>query len=206
MTETTAGTAAAPDLVGRLVEVAAIHEGDAPGLLPSASDPEVRRWKLVRRPETVGDMRRVIGEPLQGPGRQSDAVRRRSEGVLIGSTTLGHLDLRHRRVEMGFTWLDRRAWGQGFNEDVRHVVLRHCFEAMGLHRVELQVDADNVRSRRALERFGLVCEGSLRGRHLRPDGTWRDSLFFGIVEDEWPAVAGRLQDLIDERSGVSGGR
>lgn len=75
---------------------------------------------------------------------------------------------------------------------------------MDLHRVEFQVDAENVRSRRALERFGLVCEGSLRARHLRPDGTWRDSLFFGIVVDEWPSVAQRLQALIDKRSGVPG--
>lgn len=171
MTEAMAGIPPAPELVGRLARVAGIHQDDAPGLLPSASDPEVWQWKLVRRPETVEDMRRVTGQSLQGPGRQSYAVRRLSDGVLIGSTTLGNFDPTHRRVEMGFTWLARRSWGQGFNEDVKHVVLRHCFEVMDLHRVEFQVDAENLRSRRALERFGLVCEGSLRERHLRPDGT-----------------------------------
>lgn len=107
MTEAMAEIPPAPELVGRLVRVAAIHRDDAPGLLPSASDPEVWQWKLVRRPETGEDMRRVIGQSLQGPGRQSYAVRRLSDGVVIGSTTPGNFDPKQRRAEMGFTWLAR---------------------------------------------------------------------------------------------------
>jgi len=101
---------------------------------------------------------------------------------------------------MGFTWLERAAWGQGYNEDSKRVLLRHCFDELDMQRVEWQVDARNERSIDALKRLGFVYEGRLRARHRRPDGSRRDSMIFSVLANEWSACDARLADLVDLRS------
>lgn len=188
-----------PSLGGELVVLDALSVDDAAALLVSASDPEVWRWKLVPRPETVDDILRLIDEVMLSDGRQAFTIRLRSSGKVIGSTTLANFDAHHLRAEMGFTWLDRTCWGQGLNEDTKHVLLECCFHTLGLERVEWQVDEANERSWRALERCGFRYEGTLRSRHVRPDGTRRDSRFYGLLKSEWPLTANRLMALRDER-------
>lgn len=194
------GVVATPRLEGKLVTLDELTIADAEALFPSATDPEIWRWKLVPRPNTVDDMRRLITEVMLGPLRQAFAVRHLRDGQVIGSTTLANFDDHHRRVEMGFTWLERSCWGQGFNEDMKYLLLEYCFDGLELERVEWQVDGENERSWRALERFGFAYEGTLRSRHLRPDGTRRDSRFYGLLRSEWPVVAERLQAVRTQRS------
>jgi RimJ/RimL family protein N-acetyltransferase len=194
-----------PRLEGNLVALDAIRLTDAAALLPSASDPEVWRWKLVERPTSIEDMRGVISRSMLGPDRQPFAIRCLDTGRLIGSTTLARFDLRHAAVELGFTWLERACWGQGFNEDSKRVLFDYVFRVLGLDRVELQVDAQNWRSQRALERIGCVREGTLRSRHRRPDGTRRDSVMFSVLRPEWPEVDRRLRRLVLERYGAGVG-
>ena len=189
-----------PDAVdGRLVTLERLRRIHARELLASASDPEVWRWKLTERPRTVEEVDALVVGTLIGPDRWPFVVRRH-DGRVIGSTTLGNFDMTHGCVEMGFTWLEREAWGQGYNEDIKRVLLRECFETLGLQRVEWQVDANNERSIAALTRLGFVYEGCHRGRHRRPDGSRRDSMFFSILLDEWPATDLRLAQLIGARS------
>lgn len=132
-------------------------------------------------------------------------TRRMSDGAVIGSTTLYDLSMTHRCVENGETWLDRSCWGQGFNEDMKYLVLRHCFEEWGMARVAWRADHLNVRSQNALRRCGFVCEGTLRSHRERPDGTRRDSVYFSLLAEEWPATASHLLDLIGTRSAVTNG-
>lgn len=187
-------------LPGSLVSLERLHIGHAEALLPSAADPEVWRWKLVPRPETVSDMERLVTATMIGAGRWSFVVAKGSSGEIIGSTTLGNFDWRHGCVEMGFTWLARSAWGQGYNEDSKLVLLDHCFDELGMSRVEWQVDGQNQRSVAALSRLGFTYEGRHRSRHVRPDGSRRDSLYFSVLVDEWPRCKERLQTLIVQRS------
>lgn len=190
-----------PELLnGRLVTLEPLLTEHAARLFASASDPEVWRWKLVPRPESALDLERLVEDTMIGPGRWPFLITETATRRPIGSTTLANFEWRHGCVEMGFTWLDRSAWGQGCNEDSKLVLLRHCFENLRLHRVEFQVDHRNVRSIAALRRLGFVYEGTHRGRHLRPDGSRRDSLCFSVLADEWPACQSRLDELIDQRS------
>jgi RimJ/RimL family protein N-acetyltransferase len=190
----------APSLRGRLVALEPLDLTDADALYPSASDPEVWRWKLVERPQTVDDMRTLISETMLGPERQAYVIRLLDSGRAIGSTTLARFDVTHGRVELGFTWLERACWGQGFNEDSKQLLLDYVFRVLEFDRLELQVDAENGRSQRALERMGCVREGSLRSRHRRPDGSRRDSLMYSVLRNEWPDVEQRLRRLVLERS------
>ena len=122
---------------------------------------------------------------------------------VIGSTMLGNFDWTHGCVENGFTWLERGSWGQGFNEETKLLLLDCLFGDLGFARVEWQCDSMNTRSAAALARLGFPLEGTLRSRHIRPDGTRRDSLVFGLVADDWPAVRPGITALF-ERAGRSG--
>lgn len=185
-------------LRGRLVELVPIVRAHATDLYPSASDPEVWRYKLVERPKSVADMERLIDEVMIGPDRWPFTIRR-LDGSVIGSTTLARFDWHHGSVEMGFTWLARSAWGQGFNEDSKELLLRHCFDSLLLQRVESQVDSRNHRSVAALRRLGFTYEGTLRSRHVLPDGSRRDSMMFSVIADQWASIAEHLETLIDAR-------
>lgn len=189
----------APDLQGVLVDLSGVLTADADALTPSASDPEVWQGKLVPRPSTVTEMRALI-EARCRPGRQMFTVRRRIGGAVIGSTSLANFDFANGCVEMGFTWLERAAWGQGYNEDMKCSLLKYCFEDLDFARVECQVDSRNERSRRALARLGFTHEGTLRSRHVRPDGTRRDSLVFSLLDREWPDAQRHLLALVADRS------
>ena len=150
------------ELIGRLVRLEPLRPSHAPALFPSASDPEVWRWKLVPRPQSTEELATLIGETLIGPGRWPFVVSL-LDGPPIGSTTLANFDWTHGSVEMGFTWFERSRWGQGYNEDSKRLLLHHCFDNLGMHRVEWQVDDQNVRSIASLKRLGFTFEGTHRG-------------------------------------------
>lgn len=147
-------------------------------------------------------MRLVISDFLIGTGsdRQPFLASRVADGRAMGSTTLCDLDRRNQRVEMGWTWQERSTWGQGYNEDQKHLLLEYCFEKPGLRRVAWRVDGLNPRSKAALERLGFVYEGKLRSHQRRPGGTRRDSLCYRLLAEESPAVGPRLLEMVAERS------
>lgn len=187
-----------PDLEGRLLHLRSLSPDDAPALLATV-DPEVWRWKLAPYPNTASDLRHVIEQHLLGPGRQGFLATRRPDGRVLGTTTLYDFDAQNQRVEMGWTWLGRWAWGQGYNEEMKYLLLRHCFEVMGLKRVAWRLDSLNLRSKNALERLGFTYEGCLRSHQLRPDGSRRDSLYYALLAEEWPRVGTRILELAEER-------
>ena len=193
-----------PTLRGRLVSLEPLREEHAELLLPSASDPEVWLWKLMPRPTTVAEMALTIRKYLlvdpTGARREPFLVRRLSDHAAIGSTTLYDLNPVHGCVESGETWFDRSCWGQGYNEDSKHVLLSYCFDVLGLERVAWRVDNLNTRSQAALRRMGFVYEGTLRSHRRRPDGSRRDSLYFSLLANEWPACSAHLLELIRARA------
>ncbi len=191
-------------LTGRLVSLELLREDHAEALPASASDPEVWRWKLMPRPTTVAEMAATIRDRLlvdpTGARRQPFLVTRLSDAAAIGSTTLSDLNVVHGCVEIGETWFDRSCWGQGYNEDSKHVLLTYCFGSLGLERVAWRVDNLNTRSQEALRRMGFVYEGTLRSHRRRPDGSRRDSVYFSLLVNEWPACSARLLELIQARA------
>ncbi|HEX4864282.1 MAG TPA: GNAT family protein [Acidimicrobiales bacterium] len=198
------GWPSTPTLSGRLVSLEPLKTEHADALLPTASDPEVWRWKLTPLPRSVTDMEAIIDGALlaspDGTPRMAFLARRVADGAVIGSTTLYDLSMPHRSVENGETWLARPCWGQGFNEDMKYLVLEHCFETWGLARVAWRADHLNSRSLNALRRCGFVYEGTLRSHRQRPDGSRRDSVYFSVLVEEWPGVAEHLMELVARRS------
>ena len=114
------------------------------------------------------------------------------DGREVGSTRYLNFVPEHRRVEIGWTWLRRSAWGTGANVETKLLLLEHAFERHGLQRVEFKTDARNVRTRGALLALGAQFEGIFRKHMILPTGP-RDSAWYAIVEDDWPAVKERLR-------------
>ncbi len=191
-----------PILTGRLVRLEPLLPEHADRLFDTAADPEIWRWRLAPQPNNLTQMSNFISDVLIGSGRdrKSFFVSRLIDGRALGSTTLYELDLRNQRVEMGWTWLERSAWGQGYNEDQKFVLLQYCFEVLGLKRVGWRLDSLNLRSKHALERLGFVYEGRLRSHQLRPDGSRRDTLCYSLLAQEWPVIGPRLLEMVMERS------
>ena len=98
----------------------------------------------------------------------------------------------HRRVEIGWTWLRRSAWGTGANVEAKLLLLGHAFERCGMQRVEFKTDARNHQTRGSLLALGARFEGIARKHMMLPSGP-RDSAWYAITDDDWPAVRERLE-------------
>jgi RimJ/RimL family protein N-acetyltransferase len=118
------------------------------------------------------------------------------ERRLVGSTSIRLVDPETPSVEIGATWIAPDWQRTRLNTEAKYLQLSHCFESLGVARVELKTDVRNARSRAAIARIGATEEGTFRRHMRRRDGTLRDSVFFSIVADEWPAVKARLEDKL----------
>lgn len=117
----------------------------------------------------------------------------RASRRVIGSTRFANIDREHRRAEIGWTWLVPEHWRTAINTEAKYLMLRHAFEEWKCIRVELKTAAKNQRSRAAILGVGATEEGTLRHHMIQPDGSYRDSVYFSILDDEWPGVKRRLE-------------
>jgi RimJ/RimL family protein N-acetyltransferase len=127
------------------------------------------------------------------------AVVERRSGRAIGSTRYLTLRPEHRGLEIGWTWNAKSAWGSGANAEAKLLLLRHAFETLGCMRVEFKTDALNERSRAALEALPARFEGIFRKHMLVRDGALRDSAYYAITDDEWPAVRANLERRVQAK-------
>jgi RimJ/RimL family protein N-acetyltransferase len=123
----------------------------------------------------------------------------RQTGTAVGSTRYLALRPEHRSLEIGWTWLACSAWGTGANTEAKLLQLEHAFEVLGCRRVEFKTDALNERARHALAGLPAQFEGIHRKHMLVRGGETRDSAWYGIVDDEWPAVRDALRARLRDR-------
>jgi RimJ/RimL family protein N-acetyltransferase len=107
----------------------------------------------------------------------------------------GYLEIRplHRGLEIGRTWIGRAHQGSRVNPESKYLLLRHAFETLGAARVQFKTDLHNLHSQRAIEKLGAVREGVLRQYQVRSNGTFRDTVIYSVIRDEWPEVKARLE-------------
>ena len=117
----------------------------------------------------------------------------------VGSTRYLNVEPAHKRVEIGWTWLERAQWGTGANVETKYLLLRHAFEDWGAMRVEFKTDARNLRVRGALLGIGARFEGIFRKHMILPDSI-RDSAYYAIVDDDWPRVRALLESKVERHA------
>ncbi len=156
---------------------------------------DIFQW-IPYRVKTREDFQRLVEKIFQEQERGESVafatVDRRS-GQVIGSTRFMNIDRANRRVEIGSTWIVPAWQRTGVNTEAKYLMLRHAFEVWNCFRVELKTDALNLKSRNAILRLGAKEEGTLRRHVLTWTGRVRDSVYFSILDTEWPDVKGRLE-------------
>jgi RimJ/RimL family protein N-acetyltransferase len=196
-------------LVGDVVRLDPLTEADLPELFPLLSDPEVYAsgYVMHRRPTSVQDAvalgreRFLPASPPDGAGggRTAYAVRLAIDtdlgaaGTLVGTSALLEAHRVNESIHLGSTLYGRRWWGTRVNAETKLLLLAHCFATCGYGRVKIQTDALNTRSQAAIARLGAQREGVLRRDVRREDGTFRDTVVFSVLADEWPAVEAGLR-------------
>lgn len=175
------------------LEPLSIEHADA--LFEAAGSDEI--WEhTLDRPQSAELMNeyiaRALGERDSGTGIPF-VVRHVPTERLIGCTRFVNIAPLRRGLEIGFTWYVPQFWRTAVNSECKYLLLTHAFETMRCIRVELQTMSGNVRSRAAILRLGATEEGVLRSRMVRRNGDRFDSIFFSILDHEWPALKARLE-------------
>ncbi|MGQ0621991.1 MAG: GNAT family N-acetyltransferase [Panacagrimonas sp.] len=186
-------------LEGRHVVLELLTEADAEALYGAADDPELFRHlpeplSTVERHRTF--VQRALAEQAQGKALPF-VIRLCDSGDVVGTTRFGAVELAHKRAEIGWTWIARRVQRTAVNTECKRLLLGHGFEAMQLNRIEFKTDFLNQRSRTAIARVGATQEGVFRRHMVMPDGRVRDTVYFSIVREEWPAVRERLDACLN---------
>ena len=176
-------------LVGTVVRLELLGDDAVDELYPLLSDPQVYAdgYVMHRRPVSVEDSRALVTSRFLVAGRVVYAIRL-VDGTLVGTSSLLEIDLANESIHLGATLYGRRWWGTAVNPEAKLLLLAHCFDDCDFGRVKIQTDALNTHSQAAIAKLGARREGVLR-RHLRrEDGTFRDTVVYSILADEWPAV------------------
>lgn len=182
-----------PVLRGEQVTLVPLEPEHADGLFAAADSDEVFRWLPVSRPGEVGQMRALVGEMLiREPAQLTWTQTLTATGEVAGFTTFYDIDPAQRTVAIGWTWLGSRFWRTGVNTDAKLQLMSRAFDDLGCVRVVWHTDARNERSQAAIARLGATREGLLRKHKRRPDGSWRDTVLFSMLDTEWPAARERL--------------
>jgi RimJ/RimL family protein N-acetyltransferase len=185
-------------LEGRHVRLVPLTLEHVPALWEAGNDPDLWRW-TISQPASEDDMRRYVEAALARRAAGAAlpfATLEAASGRVIGSTRYHNWEPPHPRVEIGYTFVARPWQRTPANTEAKYLMLRHAFETLGLVRVELRTNALNARSRAAIARIGGVEEGTLRRHMLSDAGTLRDTVYFSILDDEWPRVKRRLEETL----------
>ena len=191
-------------LEGQVIRLDPLTVAHVPVLTAIATAyPEVWRWQATAPPAlTLEGFSSYVATALA----ERDAgtampyvVIVRATGEVIGSTRFANRVREHQRVEIGWTWIGTPWHRTGINPEMKYLMLRHAFEVWHYNRVELKTDALNVQSRGAMEKLGAFYEGMLRCHMIvGADARVRDTVYYSITAEEWPAVKLRLETRLDK--------
>jgi N-acetyltransferase len=134
---------------------------------------------------------------------QAFVIRQTKDDKILGMTRVHNVVLKDRGCEIGHTWYVPEVWGQVHNKECKLLLLTHLFERLGFARVAFRVAHQNIRSQKAVEKIGGVKEGILRKATIRNDGSWRNTVVFSIIDDEWPEKKKKLQALFGSYQAVA---
>jgi RimJ/RimL family protein N-acetyltransferase len=185
-------------LTGQVVTLEPLSLEHAGGLLEAAQSEEIWRH-TIDEPRTLDAMSEYIAGALSDRDAGTAipfAVRHNGTDRHIGCTRYVNIAPQRRGLEIGFTWYAPEFWRTAVNTECKYLLLSHAFESLRFIRVELQTMSANARSRSAILRLGAIEEGTLRSRMVRRNGQRFDSVFFSILDTEWPAVKARLEGAL----------
>lgn len=187
-------------LEGRHVVLEPLSQRHHEALTEVGMDEDIWRW-IPTRIGSPEDMKHYIETALSLQKEGSAlpfAMIDKASACVAGSTRFGNIDRVHRRAEIGWTWLAPPFQRTAINTEAKYLMLRHAFEVWRAIRVELKTDSLNHRSRAAILRIGAREEGTLRNHMITDSGRIRDTVYFSIIDSEWPLVKARLESKLHQ--------
>jgi N-acetyltransferase len=187
-------------LIGKHVRLEPMTEAHIPGLAEIGVGQNFWDFMLYGRMDNDEDMRGWARDILSRGEKGTDlpfVVIQLSSGRVAGATRYLNIMPKDRGLEIGGTWYGAEFQRTAVNTECKYLLLRHAFETLGAIRVQLKTDLRNERSQRAMERIGAKREGILRNHMILPDGRYRDSVYYSILDSEWAEVKKRLEELMD---------
>jgi RimJ/RimL family protein N-acetyltransferase len=187
-------------LEGRVVALEPLEARHEAGLLEASRHPEIWTW-LSGQMLTVEQFGRWFHAALDAAAQGVEgpfATVERASGRVVGASRYLSLRPEHRGLEVGWTWLEPGAWRTGANVEAKLLMLEHAFERLDCLRVEFKTDARNERSRAALAALPAQFEGVFRRHMVTPYGL-RDSAYYSVIADDWPAVRDNLRARLADK-------
>jgi RimJ/RimL family protein N-acetyltransferase len=190
-------------LEGQYVRLEPLSPDHVDALWPAAAPPEVWAFTSAKM-HTIDDLRAYLAEALADRNAVPFCTVDRATGKPVGTTRFANISVEHKRVEIGWTFVTPAKQRTAINTEAKYLMLRYAFETWGCRRVELKTNALNTKSRTAMLRIGAKEEGTLRRHMINSDGTFRDTVYFSIIAEEWLQVKAHLEQLLSR--GTSSGR
>ena len=184
-------------LAGRVVRLEPLQAEHAAPLAEVGLDPELWRWipsAVTSAVEMVDYVKTALEEQARGMSLPF-VIKDATSGAVVGCTRFGNIDRANKRLEIGWTWYTPTVQRTGANTEAKLLLLTHAFDTLGTNRVEFKTDALNTKSRNAIARIGAQQEGIFRQHMITASGRVRDTVYFSIIRDEWPAVKQRLLEM-----------
>jgi RimJ/RimL family protein N-acetyltransferase len=188
-------------LTGRFIRLEPLTEAHVPDLTIVGRNAEIWRYMLYGNIHSESQMRQWVQTLLELQLNGTDlpfAVVLLKSGRAVGATRYLEIQPANRKLEIGGTWYGVDYQGTAVNPESKYLLLKHAFEDLGCVRVQLKTDSRNLHSQRAIEGLGAVKEGILRQHMITPDGYLRDSVYYSILDSEWPAVKARLEQRLSQ--------
>jgi len=190
-------------LEGAHVRLEPLAKAHLTGLVEVGLDEELWLWiptPVRTQQEMAAYIETALDEQAQGVALPF-AIVEKATGRAIGSTRYGNIDRTHHRVEIGWTWVAGEWQRTAMNTEAKYLLLRHAFETLRCMRVELKTDSLNERSRAAILRLGAWEEGIFRNHMITASGRIRHTVYFSIINSEWPTVKARLEGKLNSHKG-----
>jgi RimJ/RimL family protein N-acetyltransferase len=187
-------------LTGKYVRLEPLAEKYIPGLAEIGVGQTFWDFMLYGNINTVDDMSNWVNDIRSRAEKGTDlpfVAIHLASGRVAGATRYLNIMPRDRGLEIGGTWYGTEFQRTPVNTECKYLLLRHAFETLGCIRVQLKTDLRNERSQRAIERIGAIKEGVLRNHMILPDGRIRDSVFYSILDREWPEVKKNLEVMMN---------
>lgn len=188
-------------LTGRHVRLEPMTEAHIPALAEIGVGQTFWDFMLYGNMNSVADMQSWVLDILSRAEKGTDlpfvAVHLAS-GRVAGATRYLNIMPKDRGLEVGGTWYGLDFQRTAVNTECKYLLLQHAFETLGCIRVQLKTDLRNERSQKAIERIGAVKEGVLRNHMILPDGRFRHSVFYSILDTEWPGVKKKLEEMLQK--------
>ena len=183
-------------LFGKTIRLDPLQLSHVPDLTIAGKDESIWRYMLYGTIRTEQQMRVWVEDMLARQAKGTDlpfAIILLAVGKAIGATRFMEIRPEHRGVEIGGTWIQPEYQRSSVNSESKYLLLKHAFENWGCIRVQFKTDVRNVVSQQAIERLGAMKEGIFRNHLITPEGILRDSVYYSIINTEWPAVKAKLE-------------